>query len=198
LTCQHRRSRLLLAGFLLTTCVVLLLGCSVEKRALDAYRNGVTSFSDGRVDEAVILFNKALVDDPSLAMAHYYVGSCYLETDPPWPLVAEEEFKLALEMLNETPEQLAKAGPELEALPLDQVKAKILLGMGKASAQRAFFRINLQLDLRAGAELLSSALGYLKQGAKLDPENREIAELADYYNVQIHQLRNHLRGVRAA
>ncbi len=195
---QHRRSRIIIAGFLLTTCVGPLVGCSVEKRAFEAYRNGVKHFSDGRVDEALILFNKALIDDPSLAMAHYYLGRCYLETDPPWPLVAEEEFKLALEMLNETPDKLAKAGPELEALPLDQVKAKILLGTGKASAYRALLRINLQLDLPAGAELLSSALGYLKQGAKLDPENREIAELADYYNVRLHQLRSYLRGVRAA
>ena len=189
------RSKSLIKGLLLTASTVLLLGCGTETRALNAYRKGVAYFSDGRVDEALDLFNKALIDNPSLAIAHYYIGQCYLETNPAWTLVAEEEYKLALDMLNENPDQLANAGPEFEGVPLDHAKARILLGIGKASARRSLTYVNVRLDLSTGEKLLSSAVSHLESSARLDPGNQETSELVERYSSQLHRLSCYRRGM---
>ena len=159
---DHRWSR--------TCLVVLLLACGCGDRASVAFSKGLEDYQAGRWDSAIRHFNQALVIDPEMRAAHFYVGTCYLRTDPPWPVVAAGELTLALASLQQD---------RLEPLPPGgavETEARIHIGLGDAFALQA--KIELLRTGKPGAlmALWDWALSEYAEAAKLLPQDQGLAQ----------------------
>jgi len=154
---------------LLILCVlIVVLVCGCGEDAAEIFSQAVEEYRAGRCDTAVRRFGDALIIDPGLSAAHFYMGMCYLRTDPPWPVVAVGELEIALELLDKG---------ELQPLPgttSDELRAQIRVGLGDA------YRLQARIELlRTGrvdvfAALMDKALREYRAAAQLRPEDAEI------------------------
>ncbi len=153
----------------LILCVlVLLLVCGCGEDASEVFSQGLEEYRAGRCKNAIRRFSDALIINPALSAAHFYVGMCYLRTDPPWPVVAAGELTIALEFLDKgelTPP------PDIEP---DALRAQIHVGLGDAYRLQA--KIELlrtgRVDIFSG--LADRALREYQAAAQLRPDDAEI------------------------
>ncbi len=149
--------------------VVLLLVCGCGDDGSVAFSRGLEDYQAGRWGTAIRYFNNALILNPDLSAAHFYVGTCYLRTDPPWPVVVAGELTLALELLEQD-----KLKP-LPAGTLEEAEALIRAGLGEAYALQAKIELLRTGDLDVLIAITDGALSEYAKAAELLPKDQEIA-----------------------
>ena len=163
--------------FLIPSLLILLLVGGCGEDASDIFSQGLEEYRAERWDSAIRRFGDALVLDPALTAAHFYMGMCYLRTDPPWPVVAAGELTMALESLDRgelTPP------PDIEP---DALRAQIHVGLGDAHRLQARIELLRTGRLDAFAALADKALHEYQTAAQLRPDDAEIErKLAELEN----------------
>jgi hypothetical protein len=154
--------------FLIPSLLILLLVGGCGEDASDIFSQGLEEYRAERWDSAARRFGDALVIDPGLTASHFYIGMCYLRTDPPWPVVAAGELTIALEFLEEG---------ELEPLPgsaSDEVRAQIHVGLGDAYRLQARIELLRTGKVNVFAAMLDKALLEYQTATQLHPADAEI------------------------
>ena len=152
--------------FVLASLALFVCGCGTT--GPEAFSEGLAEYRAQHWHAAIRRFSDALMRDPDLSAAHFYIGMCYLRTDPPWPVVAAGELTLALEFLdNDQLEPLPGAAP-------DEVRAQIHTGMGDSYRLQARVELLRTGRVDTSVSLLDKARLEYQRAGELRPQDPEI------------------------
>lgn len=145
---------------------------------------GLELRKQGKIDEAIVLFKKALELEPNEPTFHFNLGRAYEEKSDGWPL-AKQSFEQALKLKPEYVQALNQVG--LACKHLDDFKGSEAAFKRALSLKPTFFEPLVNLSgLYQGRQMWKESQECLVRASKLPefllPENKDVRDELDRVN----------------